>query len=488
MTIWFGLALTSCFFYPLLATLHNQAWVLQWTRQNTWELLLVFVCGTAIWTFLLQCVDRIKQSAWRVTALLAGVVVPLLSFSAHIARQLRYADQLIASQQWAMRYTTALVLLGILFALCVVLFIWHWARVVERVLWKALLILSPLSIIAALTIVQAWALDTSTIVVRSPTPSSRSEGHMLVFVFDELSYERLYDGGGSVRPEYPNLQRFAAMATNYHDARAPGKDTLYSIPGYLRGAPIEGKLAVVGPTLFEVGPKGMESPLVFGTESLLARARDLGYATALVGPYFNYCELLAESVDHCRSYSTYNYAGISSGLRSSFSILNPIATNIILWPRQPPLGWMKRPFYANWQRRGIAEVTAFVRETISAREPTFLVAHIYLPHLPFVFNREGYLRIANPFAQTEENYSRQLAYLDTWFGDILDTLDARNRYSASTIVVLSDHNFRAGSPAAEHDHVPLLVKDANQQARQDVRAPVRAEVVLFEVVGRLPTQ
>ncbi|MBI4434701.1 sulfatase-like hydrolase/transferase [Candidatus Uhrbacteria bacterium] len=477
-TVWLGLALTISFFYPLLVTLYDQARYLQWTRVNTWELISAIALGAVGGAITLRFIDRIERTVPRILALLAVMSVPLMSFGVHALRQLRFTDTLIGTHEWVTRHGVVSLVMGLAAVLVISLLVRRWLSAVERVLWGALLFLSLLTFFAALTIARVWPFDTQTTIAAVPAATAREGGHMLLFLFDELSYEYLYDANGNVRDMFPNFQRFAASATNYHRARAPGRRTLRSVPGYLRGEPV-GRITVAGDEIFELGSDGEQHPLTFTGEHLFARARALGYTTAIVGPAFQYCVLLASSLDRCWSYSTYNYAGI----HSSFSVWNPVATTMILWPRQLPQGWVKRPLYAHWQRRGIAEVTAFVRDVIRAPSPAFLFAHVYLPHLPFAFDRNGYAPAENPFEQSPENYTRQLAYVDTWFGEVLATLDAQGRFSSSTIVVLSDHNFRAQTPSDEWDHVPFIVKGADQREHGDIDVPTRIEEALSALVS-----
>lgn len=120
-------------------------------------------------------------------------------------------------------------------------------------------------------------------------------------------------------------------------------------------------------------------------------------------------------------------------------------------------------------------------KTLDEKAPIFLFAHIYPPHMPFVFNRNGYYENKEPFLQNDENYQKQLEYVDHLLGELINKMKKNGIFVSSEIIVLSDHNYRIMFPDRENQ-IPLIIKKPYQQAKKDIFEPAHAEHVLREVI------
>ena len=78
----------------------------------------------------------------------------------------------------------------------------------------------------------------------------------------------------------------------------------------------------------------------------------------------------------------------------------------------------------------------------------------------------------------------ELCFLDRVVGDILSGLSARGVMEESTVVLTSDHEYRALVPVGERARVPLLIKRSRQQVLEDVDTPVFTPVVVRELLTR----
>jgi arylsulfatase A-like enzyme len=85
--------------------------------------------------------------------------------------------------------------------------------------------------------------------------------------------------------------------------------------------------------------------------------------------------------------------------------------------------------------------------------------------------------------QNEENYVKQLKYVDVLVGRFLAELEQQASFATSDIIILSDHGYRAMAPKGQAYHVPLLIKRAGQVMRRDHDAPVQTEVILRGLVN-----
>ena len=302
---------------------------------------------------------------------------------------------------------------------------------------------------------------------------------IVALLFDELSFAYLYDGS-DVRPEYPALRRLMATATNYLAVRAPADETLIALPGYLAGRHVP-DVRVVETELMERGEDGAIVPFnAAGDTGLLSTARRLGYRTEVAGYYLPYCDLLGDLVDVCRSLSFYN----ASGVRDAFSPLNAIETTLIMWPRQFPFGIVKNRPFARLQRGLVGELAAFARRPLAGPEPPFRFVHFSVPHLPFVFDEDGYDPPLNPLRTSpDDGYQRQVRYVDRLVGEVRDTMEHDGSFDRSTFIVFADHGFRFGGRESDKLHIPFIVKRSGQAMRSDVSDPQRGEQLLTQVVA-----
>ena len=100
-----------------------------------------------------------------------------------------------------------------------------------------------------------------------------------------------------------------------------------------------------------------------------------------------------------------------------------------------------------------------------------------------MFDQSGYNPGDDPMRQDAENYERQLQYTDQVVGRLVDALTSGGVFENSTVVIMSDHEYRWSKMIpAEASHIPLIVKHPGQTARETVTEPVRAEQILADLV------
>ena len=485
LALWLGFALAAIFFYPLAAALESDPYYLQWQPSHGIEaivaLLLLGVCLGVLLALALQSSSRRATAGLGLIAL-----VPLLSFGAGLSRQLPIDDALRAWwESGAVRYgVPAIVTAG-----AVAAFLLRPAAV-NVVLRRLLLALSPISLVVLWTLAQSVS-SMGTVVSRDAllsqraatqggaTPGAATCPSILALLFDELSFAYLYDGGSVRASEFPAIAAFAAGATNYLDVRAPGDETMISLPGYLAGKSYD-NIRVEGTKLdYELGGERA----VFDARQpggLFATARAAGFSPEIAGYYFPYCEMLGDLADRCRSFSFYNMSGTHT---IGFSPLDPIMTTFILWPRQFPLGLFKNPPFGQLQRDMVEATREFAERPLPASAATFRFVHFSVPHLPFVYTRDGYDPPFDPLRQRSDTaYVDQLHYADRLFGEIVDRMKRDGTFDRTTIVLFSDHGFRSGGRETNSRHVPFLVKRAGQAERAEVADPTPGEQLLMRVV------
>jgi len=478
-----GLALVSLFFYPLVASLADGAYYMQWQLANTFELTAVALAGAVACGALIAFADRLPSRLLGSALIVAVSLVPLASFGIHAVRQLKLdalPKKMAGIKLGGLGLTT--ILLGTVLLLLALLVI-RWRDRIGRYVVTALLVASPLSFVMAVTILQHGT-SSVPVVLASPFAGPAGSEHkrglprdIYVFLFDELDYDFLYEDG-RIRAEYPHLRAFSASAANFHAARAPGQQTLTSMPGLLLGRQA-GDIEVCGPRLCDTPVDGDKTPLDMSQDNLFQTARSLGYRTSMIGWVHPYCAQFGAHLDNCRSFSLYNHASVNT----SFSLLNPILTNVILWPYQFPFGLAKIPAYTKFQHRIVSASLGETGRMIDRDGPVFSFTHFSIPHIPFVYDGDRFAPPAQPFLQNRENYVRQLAYVDKLFGELVQKLKSAGKYSSATIVVLSDHAYRILAPAGQWNRVPLLVRDGANPGRRDIEDPAATEEVLAALLG-----
>lgn len=475
---WLALTLSCLFFYPLFATLHDNDIALQWRIQNSLELIAAVALFTLFLTGTLWLIDKIPNTKLRFSVLFLIFIIPFISFFVHFLRQLGFTDALINLGQYAHANRFIAATIG---AFCGALFLFLVMRHPRKTTYAliiVLLALSPLNLLAGWTL---WNLrhENTKFIINAPDHYEKKvktpKHNLIVILFDELSYDYLYKDG-SINPQYANFQQLSSRSDNYHAATSPGNATITSIPGMLMGRRYE-NIVMEYDNIYRITKDNKGEYLKIEPDNLFAVAKDKGYKTFAYGTFLPYCEMFNQSLDECRSFSIYNYATVET----KFSLLNPIMTTLIIWPRQQPQGFIKNKAISPWQRRQTEQVFRLTLKTLDEKTPIFMFSHIYSTHVPFVFNRNGYYENKEPFLQNSENYVKGLEYADHLLGKLIDKMKENGIFESSEIIILSDHNYRIMFPD-QKTHIPLIIKKSYQKTKKDVFEPAHAEQVLREAI------
>jgi hypothetical protein len=478
LSAWLGFCLAALFLYPLAATLDGNIYYLQWQPGHSVETVVALIGLAAAFALAVHQLDRLS-GRYAAVAWLALAALPLASFGVGVVRQLPLRETLIPLWE---RRAVSLSLPAVAGAVAAIA-LFAWPAAVQRALSRLLLILSPVSLVVVRSIVASGLSAGPALIVNGPQlPASGAALRggqsgcfsVLAFLFDELSYSYLYEGG-DVRPDFPAIRAFASGATNHTAVSAPARDTLFSLPAFLavrRPIPIH----IAGRTVRETLPNGQSAGFdAASPDGLFGTARRLGFTTEMAGYYFPYCDLLGPSVDTCRSFSFYNTATTGDG----FSPIHPLLTTLILWPRQFPLGLLKNRPFAFHQRRLVEETTAFALRPVPRDRPIFRFVHFSVPHLPFAFGPGGYDPPFDPLRTNPDTaYVRQTAFVDRLVERLLAPLRQSGQFDATAVAVLSDHGYRFRGRERDELQIPFIAKRPGQKTRIDVSEPERGEVLL----------
>ncbi len=480
MSAWLGFGLAALFFYPLAVALDADAYYLQWQFGDVVETSAALAGLTLLLASLVFALWP-RSSRLSTIGLVAIATLPLASFVAGASRQLPYdAAMRAAWEHQALRIGLPAAFAGLL-ALGLV----RWPHAFHRWFRRSLILMSPISFVVVGSLI-ASAPQTDPVVKVEQVPAPVGEAvdkacrPVLALLFDELSFSYLYDEAGDVRREFPEIGRFASAATHYLSVAAPGRETLISLPSFLAARRLE-DIRVEDDAILELVDGHLQPFSATEPGGLFATARRLGFTTEMAGFYLPYCELLGGLADACQSLSFYNLSSTDEG----FSPVDPVLTTLVLWPRQFPFGLLKNPPFAALQRELVEHTAAFARRPIRGAPPLFRFVHFSVPHLPFVFDAEGYDPPFDPLQTAPDTeYVQQLQYVDRLVGELVAHLRSTGTYETTTIVVFSDHGFRFGGRERDPLHIPFIVKLAGQQERVDVTSASRGERLLKEIVER----
>jgi hypothetical protein len=476
LAAWLGCALAALVFYPLAAALADNPFYLQWQRRDLLEVavawLVLAIAGIAgVW------VTWARPTRAGNAGLMAITTLPVMSLLAGVLQQLPFDTQLVAA--WdnpALRYGIPLLILTLL-----VLGIVRWPERFGLWLRRTLVVLSLVALVVAQAFVRSAFYRQVPVAIDDARQGTAGCTSVVALLFDELSFPYVYDAG-TVRGELPALSRVAATATSYLRVTAPARDTLMSLPGYLAGRSFHDVRVDRGRLVKIDGDESAEVFSARDADSLFATARRVGLRTEIAGYYLPYCDLLSGVADRCQSLSFYNAAGVDT----AFSPLHPIATTLILWPRQFPFGLAKNPAFARLQRDLVERTAQFAKQPVA--RASFRFVHFSVPHLPFVFTDSGFDPPFDPLRTSPDDaYARQVRYADRLLGDVVDRMQRDGSFDSTTLVVLSDHGYRFGGRDRDPLHIPFIVKAAGQHAaRIDTSARPAAELLRSLVTQACP--
>jgi hypothetical protein len=474
---WLGFALAALFFYPLAAAIQTDIYYLQWQRQDLVETLVALAVMGALAAWAIFALWP-RSGRGATLALVAVAALPMASLASGVARQVPFEDDLRLA--WENRLLVLAACGGFVVLVAAVFAV--WPVVFDRWLRRAVIAISPVSLVVAGTLVlSAWRVAPVLGVDReSPLgpPAAASCAPVVAWLFDELSFSYLYDENDNVREEFPAIRRFSESATHYLDVAAPARETLVAMPSFLTARRLrDARITDAG--LMESTDKGLVPLSVATPDGLFATARRLGFRTEMAGYYLPYCDLLGDLVDACRSLSFYNV----STARARFSPDAAVATTLVLWPRQFPFGLLKNPPFASLQRDMVQAASDFARRPLPPGRPVFRFVHFSVPHLPFAFGEDGYDPPMNSLrTMPDDYYVRQLRYVDRLFGTLAAEMGAGGTYDSSTLVLLADHGYRFGGRERDVAHIPFIVKRAGQSAKTTDTLQATGEMLLKRIV------
>lgn len=414
-----------------------------------------------------------------VVILLASAILPFGSFGIHIGRQLNLATILYSSLYLA----CALAFLLICFLVIIIRYVLRGPSLDTFLVGyiTILILLAPLSLLTLYQIADIsfkdFSIEPTRPIHQFETKTSDAGNNIYMIMFDEMSYNFLYEHN-SISDLYPSIKTFAAAADNYHAAIAPGRKTTESVLGMLLGKELI-DVVIKRDGTFSSNARNEFKAYKVSSENLLSNAKSKGYCTVIYGFFFDYLKTFGRYLDYCKSFSYFNYATSVN----KFSLLNPVFTTFIIWPHEYPFGLLKNPAISFHVNRIVEQIFKLGVSAFSLTDPCFLFLQFPIPHVPFIYDASGYHPANDPFLNSRENYVNQLKYVDYLFGQYLKEMKVSGKFYDSTVILLSDHNYRVMSKDNEWSKIPLIIKRPGQTERRDFYAPVSGGTIIKSLLN-----
>lgn len=313
-----------------------------------------------------------------------------------------------------------------------------------------------------------------------PTDLSPSLPRVVWLIFDELDQRLTF----SERPaglRLPNFDRLQSESLWCSHAYPPAHCTEISIPGLVTGLPIIGTWPISDDDLEFATTAGGGRRQLAEQESVFSRAKALGARVAAIGWYHPYTRLWSQHTDYCSAYEDREQA--FSVADSCFGAYMDQFRSLFESARYSPFG---QSLVVRKAARQSEAIRREALELVASADFDFVFVHWPIPHAPYFFDADT----ARPTARNRgpAGYVDNLALTDAMLGELCDRMSASTIGRCSTLIVSSDHWFRASaSYDGRTDHrVPFLVRlpgDALETCWPQEFATVRTA----ELVRRLLT-
>jgi hypothetical protein len=288
-------------------------------------------------------------------------------------------------------------------------------------------------------------------------PAQAGRPRIIWIVFDELSYEQVYERRfpGLQLPAFDALAAEAAVFTHTIPA---GIRTEKVLPSLLTGEPVDNiRPSSNGKHLSIHNPRTGAWQPFDEHDTIFQDALNLNYSTAVVGWYNPYCRLLPDVLDHCFwSYRTSANNTMVPRASLESNIVKP-------WMRffSDGLGYRFASLFVHIPNLDKLDSEEHLSDYMVLAEDAdriledpsvgFALLHMPIPHTPGIYDRK-----TGQFTSTNSDYIDNLALTDKFLGHVRSELDKGGQWDTSTIVIMADHSWRT-----------KLWKDASQWTKEE---------------------
>lgn len=322
--------------------------------------------------------------------------------------------------------------------------------------------------------------DSPNPVLSGPTQGA-SHQRIVWILFDELSYDQTFDHPAQDL-ELPNFNRFRASSISLSRLSPAGYHTENIIPSLLLGRRvIEVQSTIDGELSYK--EENLNRWAAFDSnDTLFAVAQQNGWSTGVDGWYNPYCHLLAPVLNVCfwepldDPIVPDEVVGISEKSSAWSIAVRPLLPSSFRASLDNPATESERDHIQEY-----IGVMAHTQALIEDQRIHFVFLHLPIPHPPSIFDRQHHL------LRPGGSYLDNLVLADDTLGVLLHEIDMTQSASQTTVIVSSDHSWRApiwrhkegwseeddrASGGQFDDRPVLMVHFPGQASGEDVRGPL----------------
>ena len=407
-------------------------------RASLAALLLNIALGGLALCFLGRAVRRLNHSGlWAIAnlAICASVLVPLNFARTHVWN-------FTAAKIVPLSNASLIIVIGLA---VVAAGIW-FHRYASKLTMVVYILLSPMLLFtvgkAAWYIARPPAAPTESL---APAIPAKADAPRVVWVLlDELD-QRLAFEAAPADVALPELHRLYSESLRATNAFPPGGSTLYSLPALTIGREVRGaRPASASELVFNGSARWSEADTIF------ARARALGFSTALVGWYHPYSRILGDNLDRCEWFA-YPPFEQERGRTVGEAAINQLCSVL-------PQFQQRRLHIRNVESSQVATL-----DFLTNSPANLTLLHLPVPHHPGIYDPKEDRLTAWKYARNRE-YLDNLVLADRVFGRLRRAMEQAGTWDNSWLILSSDHWWReAASYDGQIDHrVPFIIKAAGQ--------------------------
>ncbi|MBI2925877.1 MAG: sulfatase-like hydrolase/transferase [Verrucomicrobia bacterium] len=343
--------------------------------------------------------------------------------------------------------------------LLVLIAVVRWNRGAFRLAQATLLILFPLVLFTfgksgALLLHVRELVQHEEAELAAPPLFERPRPNRVVWIiFDELDQRVAF----AERPSWlklPEFDRLCAEALCASNAYPPGGGTAVSMPALLTGRPVASCTPISASDLLLTLHPTNETVRWSQLPNIFARARQMGYNTALASWCHPYSRILGRSLNFCEWYPLSQF---ESGRGRTFwtSARQQLSSTVPILDRR----FLQVEYYSRLLDHALA----------LGPDRRYGLVHIHLPvpHKPCIYDPEtGRVAVvATPFPQ---GYLFNLQLADRTLGQVRQRMEQAGAWDKSWVLVTSDHWWRdaATLDGKQDRRIPFLLKAPGPAAPQ----------------------
>ncbi len=303
------------------------------------------------------------------------------------------------------------------------------------------------------------------------TAAPASRRRIIWIVFDELSYQQVYERRfrGLTLPAFDGL---AAEADVFTQTVPAGVFTDIVLPSLLSGRTIDVVRSSASGALSTHDPQSGTWQAFDPRDTVFEDALRSGYGTAVAGWYVPYCRILSAVLDRC--FWSYDIP-IKNRLSSQEGILGNMLAPFLY--AVSGTGWMPQRWLAGFPRLQAfqtygAEMHIEDYESLSHaaeaalrdRSAGFVLLHFPVPHLGGIYNRT-----TGQFTTGASTYLDNLALADRCLAQLRAVLEQTGQWDSSAFIVMGDHSWRTRQIVPDLAALESEEWEASQGGKYDPR-------------------